>query len=214
MISPMMLAWLLPSNAFLPVTISYTSAPKAKRSVRASASLPSSCSGAMYCIVPRIVPGTVSGLSCVVSADSVDTGDTLSFARPKSSSFVPLSVSMMLPGFRSRWTMRAWCALSSASATSMAYSSACSNGSAPFASRCASVSPSRYSITMKSTAWPEPVEGSWWPTSKTGQMCGWLRAASVLASTSNRCFSAGSAAMCSGSTLMATVRFRRVSRPL
>ena len=42
------LAWLSPSNALRPVAISKTSAPNAKRSVRASASLPSSCSGAMY----------------------------------------------------------------------------------------------------------------------------------------------------------------------
>ncbi len=35
-------------NAFFPVAISYRTAPSAKMSVRASASLPSSCSGAMY----------------------------------------------------------------------------------------------------------------------------------------------------------------------
>ena len=45
-----------PSKALRPVSISYSTAPKAKMSVRASASLPSSCSGAMYCSVPRIVP--------------------------------------------------------------------------------------------------------------------------------------------------------------
>ena len=45
----------------------------------------------------------------------------MSFARPKSSSLAPLFVSMMLPGFRSRWTMPWRCALSSASAISMAY---------------------------------------------------------------------------------------------
>ena len=37
-------------------------------------------------------------------------------ARPKSSSLTPLDVSMMLPGFRSRWTMPARCAAASASA--------------------------------------------------------------------------------------------------
>jgi hypothetical protein len=41
-------AWLPPENAFRPVAISYRSVPNAKMSVRASASLPSSCSGAMY----------------------------------------------------------------------------------------------------------------------------------------------------------------------
>jgi hypothetical protein len=47
MIAAIRLARLLPSNARLPVTISYSTVPKAKMSVRASASLPSSCSGDM-----------------------------------------------------------------------------------------------------------------------------------------------------------------------
>jgi WD40 repeat protein len=47
MIAVIRLAWLVPSNAFFPVTISKTTAPKAKRSDRASASFPSSCSGDM-----------------------------------------------------------------------------------------------------------------------------------------------------------------------
>src|SRR5712692_6895736 len=59
-IAPITLAWLLPSNALLPVAISYTKAPNAKTSVRASTSLASSCSGAMYCSVPRIVPACVT----------------------------------------------------------------------------------------------------------------------------------------------------------
>ena len=42
------------------------------------------------------------------------------FARPKSSSFAPDFVSTTLPGFRSRWTMPARCAVSSADATSIA----------------------------------------------------------------------------------------------
>ena len=40
----------------------------------------------------------------------------LAFANPKSSNFAPDFVSMMLPGFRSRWTIPWRCALSSASA--------------------------------------------------------------------------------------------------
>jgi hypothetical protein len=56
------LAWLLPSKAFLPVAISYATTPKAKMSVRASTSFPSTCSGAMYCSVPRIVPCAVTAL--------------------------------------------------------------------------------------------------------------------------------------------------------
>ena len=45
----MMLAWLSPGNARSPVAISYSTAPNAKMSVRASTARPSSCSGAMYC---------------------------------------------------------------------------------------------------------------------------------------------------------------------
>ena len=103
-----MLAWLLPSNAFLPVAISYTTAPKAKMSVRASASLPSSCSGAMYCNVPAIVPSAVTGCIVAVAAISLTIPapdifpPAMIFANPKSSSFTPVRVSMMLPGFRSR----------------------------------------------------------------------------------------------------------------
>ena len=44
-IASIKLAWLFPSNAFFPVTISWTTAPKVKGSVRTSASFPSSCSG-------------------------------------------------------------------------------------------------------------------------------------------------------------------------
>ena len=44
----MALAGVLPSKARLPVAISYSTAPNAKMSERASAGLPSTCSGAMY----------------------------------------------------------------------------------------------------------------------------------------------------------------------
>src|SRR6202162_4968866 len=57
------LNWLLPSNARLPVTISYRTAPQAKMSERASASLPSICSGDMYWMVPTTLPAVVSGLA-------------------------------------------------------------------------------------------------------------------------------------------------------
>src|SRR5262245_413168 len=52
-------AWDFPSNARRPVSISCRSAPNAKMSVRASASKPSICSGAMYWNVPRIAPCAV-----------------------------------------------------------------------------------------------------------------------------------------------------------
>jgi WD40 repeat protein len=46
-IAATMLAWLLPPKARCAVSISYSTAPKAKTSLRASASRPSKCSGAM-----------------------------------------------------------------------------------------------------------------------------------------------------------------------
>src|ERR1700687_1387217 len=55
------LSGLLPSKARLPVIISYSTAPSEKRSERASASRPSSCSGAMYWNVPTTVPCAVKG---------------------------------------------------------------------------------------------------------------------------------------------------------
>ncbi len=50
--------------------------------------------------------------------------DGFNFANPKSRSFAPVLVSMMFPGFRSRCVMPCRCALSSASAISMATVSA------------------------------------------------------------------------------------------
>src|SRR5262245_2194991 len=60
-------AWLVAEKAFFAVAISYKVAPNAKMSVLASASLPSSCSGAMYWNVPRIVPSCVN--PCCVGRD-------------------------------------------------------------------------------------------------------------------------------------------------
>ena len=91
-------------------------------SLRASASWPSSCSGAMYWTVPRIVPCAVRFAGVVGNIDwptPLTTG-VLLFASPKSSSLAPPFVSMMLPGFRSRWMMPARCAVSSADAISIA----------------------------------------------------------------------------------------------
>ena len=47
------------SKALRPVSISKSTDPNANKSVRVSASFPSSCSGAMYWAVPRITPGRV-----------------------------------------------------------------------------------------------------------------------------------------------------------
>jgi hypothetical protein len=84
-----------PANALRPVAISYSRHPNAKMSVRASASFPSSCSGAMYWNVPRIVPSCVRlwfAAPITVGSDvtpEVCTGDAIAFASPKSSSFTP-----------------------------------------------------------------------------------------------------------------------------
>ena len=70
----------------------------------------------MYCNVPRIVPLAVMG-AVVGNIDELSVmARPLAFANPKSSNFAPDFVSMMLPGFKSRWTIPWRCALSSASA--------------------------------------------------------------------------------------------------
>ena len=97
-------------------------------SERASASPPSSCSGDMYWNVPedRARARSAAALACasVAMTDAPETGRAPAaasgFARPKSSSFTPVFVSMTLPGFRSRCTIPCRCALSSASAISIA----------------------------------------------------------------------------------------------
>ncbi len=80
-------------------------------SERVSASLPPSCSGDMYGKVPIRVPSFVSGLLAVgrlwwdawpSRISPKDRCGCMAFARPKSSSFAPDSVSMILPGLRSR----------------------------------------------------------------------------------------------------------------
>ena len=77
------------------------------------ASWPSSCSGAMYWNVPRMAPCCVNGASCVGSAVNPPPACSagFNFANPKSRSFAPAVVSMMLPGLRSRWTIPCRCGL-------------------------------------------------------------------------------------------------------
>src|SRR6516162_7560211 len=88
-------AVVLPSNARRPVQASYKTAPRAKMSERASASLPSSCSGDMYWNVPTTVPRWVKGsrlpavfrLAVKLEVAGAATGSDL--ARPKSINLVP-----------------------------------------------------------------------------------------------------------------------------
>jgi hypothetical protein len=66
-------------------------------------------------------------------------------------------------------------------------------------------------------ACPEPAEGDEGvrrPMSWSVQMWGCVSDAIVRASLSKRCFISGSSTQCGGSTLMATVRFSRVSDAL
>ena len=84
-------------------------------SLTAPASRPSSCSGDMYWNVPSKVPSVVSGAPasvtrCCRAVALLVVGGASIFASPKSSSFTPLSVSMMLPGLRSRWITPRACA--------------------------------------------------------------------------------------------------------
>ncbi len=105
-------------------------------SVRASAGCPSSCSGAMYWNVPTIVPCSVSGLASVWSDDCAGTTADPSpgrAARPKSRSLTPPRVSITLPGFRSRWTIPARCAASSACAIWAPRRRTSGSGSGPLA---------------------------------------------------------------------------------
>ena len=77
----------------------------------------------MYWNVPRMVPCSVRALASLVEA-SLCGPVGFNFANPKSRSFAPAFVSMMLAGFRSRCVTPWRWALSRASAISMAYLSA------------------------------------------------------------------------------------------
>ena len=58
-----------PSNAGLPVSISYSTQPNAHMSVRRSTGLPRACSGLMYAAVPRMTPTAVPPLVMVGAAE-------------------------------------------------------------------------------------------------------------------------------------------------
>jgi hypothetical protein len=97
-----------------------------------------------------MVPSVVNGsdmVARVFDADKFPRGAACGFANPKSISFAPDLVSMMLPGLRSRWTTPLRWACSSPWHTSAPTRNTCSSGSLPLSRRSPSVSPSRYSIT-------------------------------------------------------------------
>ena len=79
------------ANARLPVSISYSTAPKAQMSARLSTVFPRACSGLMYAAVPRIIPACVMAGAVIVgdidmSGDQLAAG-SIAFASPKSSTF-------------------------------------------------------------------------------------------------------------------------------
>src|SRR5260370_5122703 len=104
-IAATMLAWLFPVNARLPVALSYSTAPSAKMSERASASLPSVCSGDMYWNVPTRVPCAVSGCSAdgpeivMVRLEAGAAPPGVALASPKSISFAPVFLTITFPRF-------------------------------------------------------------------------------------------------------------------
>ena len=101
---------------------------------------------------------TPSSVACRVSVGESDTLESPAsvshaLASPKSSTLtVPSSVSLMLAGLRSRWTMPASCAASSASAICRAIGIASSIGIAPRAIRSERSSPSTSSMTRNVTS--------------------------------------------------------------
>ena len=66
-IALMVSAGVAPWKARLPDSISYTMAPRAKMSERASTACPRTCSGDMYPAVPITRPGSVADMAFLVS---------------------------------------------------------------------------------------------------------------------------------------------------
>ena len=146
------LAELLPSNAFCPSPFRTRLRQMRKcpcaRPLPWLRLVPAPCTAKC----PRIVPSFVMAF-CIVGSCEIRSGRSNLLRQLRQAEVQQLDpdlVSMMLPGLRSRWVMPLRCALSSASAISIANCKTCWIGSAPFCNRCASVSPSMYSITRKS----------------------------------------------------------------
>jgi len=126
--------------------------PKEKTSDLASTVLPATCSGDMYPVVPTTTPSPVRSVCGATVVSSPEAVRSVSFARPKSSTFTkPSFDTMMLPGFRSRWTMPAACALASPSAAWARYPTSVFTSVRPRWMASASVMPSTCSIAMKCT---------------------------------------------------------------
>ena len=165
-IASKMTAEVFPLNAACPAAISYSTAPRLNRSVRASSSSPRACSGDIYAMVPIAEPGLVSKRLSEVSSDAVappPTGSAIRrdadcFASPKSRIFACERVVIkILAGLMSRCTMPRACAASNASAICVPKSSNASAARGRPAIRSRSVCPSISSITRNGRPLCEPT---------------------------------------------------------
>ena len=103
----------------------------------------------------------------MVKLEAAAALEGVALASPKSISFAPVLLSIMLPGFKSRWItpfLRAECSPSQISTPCF---NTCSVGRGPFTRRSARVSPSRCSMTRKCMPFC-------WPTSYSVQILGWF----------------------------------------
>ena len=97
-----------PANGRTPATISVQNRSEGEHIRRESTCCARSCSGAIYGNVPARIPSAVAGPGDDASGAAPCTGGR-SLESPKSISLTPDFVIMMLPGFRSRWTIpTAW----------------------------------------------------------------------------------------------------------
>jgi hypothetical protein len=154
-----------------------------------------------FAALPRRLPSAVKAVgSSEGGAGCSSLG--LSFARPKSRSFAPERVSIMLPGLRSRCTTPLRWALSSASPISTPTRSACSGPGVPFAGE------RRVSRLPGAPAPGSPLR----PHDRChgGRKCSG-GSGRARASRTKRCFTSGRSETCAGRTLIATRRLRRVS---
>ena len=118
----MKLAWLFPSNAFRRGHF-VEHRPEGEDVACARRPPPFDCSGAMYWKVPRMCLAGERRRPSATGRVLPGAGCAGSSRSPKSRSLAPPGVSIMLPGFKSRWTTPGRCARSSASAIPMAYRS-------------------------------------------------------------------------------------------
>ena len=149
-----------PAKARAPVSISNSTQPNAQRSVRASTVWPRACSGthvgrrAEQHAGTRQRRGTRDRRCPNPIPDSVPPRSSSNIlASPKSSTFtVPSARSLILAGFRSRWTHRARARHRAHRRSATAIGSASASGIAPRASRRARSSPSTSSM-MSARLW-------------------------------------------------------------